>query len=152
MKSLQESLFDNDLKTKELKFRDVYHMIPGHLGMQVSGVPLGNMFAPTKVIKYKNPYRPDDGFCNDFNAGILGIIVDMPVPNKNDFNKNRRSQWCIDLKSKLSEFIKPSWKQSFDEKFNVHLDNITFGKDEYAYVRFDYDNGAGVCKFSFKMK
>ena len=150
MKSLQESLFDKDLVKKDLKFRDVYELLAGHAGMQVWGIPIGPVFSTTKVTKYKNPYYPETGFLNAFNAGLMGIIADMPAPDQKTINNGHLNyDWCQELLSKLGKYVHRDWKWSFDEKFNVALRRAA---KNLIQVVFNYDEGSGVYVYTFKLK
>lgn len=149
MKSLQESLFDVDLKEKELRLRDVYELNDSN-PLRVIGVPIGQMFSETKITKYKNPLYPERGFCNSFNAGLIGIIADMSAPDNKTINNGRLNyDWCQELLSKLGKYVRKDWKWAFDEKFGVDLRRA--GK-ELIQVVFNYDGGSGIYIYTFKLK
>lgn len=151
MKSLKESLFDKDLAKKELKFRDVYKLLPGYAGMQVWGMPIGQMFSTTKIEKYRNPYYPDNGsFVNDFLAKFIGIIVNVQVPSKKDFNDSK-SKWCSQLKTTLRKYVRNDWKQEFDEKFEVLLKNRVSNNSGLISIELQ-DGDVGGYIFNFKIE
>ena len=150
MKSLKESLFDKDLKEKDLKFREVYDLLAGHNGMQVWGMPIGPMFSTTKVTNYKNPYYPETGFFNAFNAGFLGIITDMPVPSEKDFH-NSASKWCGDLNDRLLKYVRNDWKQEYKDKFVVELKNRVSNNSGLISVCLRLGDNGGM-EYIFKRK
>ena len=150
MKSLQESLFDKDLKEKDLKFREVYDLLAGHNGMQVWGMPIGPMFSTTKVTNYKNPYYPETGFFNAFNAGFLGIITDMPVPSEKDFH-NSTSKWCGDLNDRLLKYVRNDWKQEYKDMFIVELKNRVSNNSRLISVCLRLGDNGGT-EYIFKRK
>ena len=159
MKSLRESLFDKDLVKKDLKFRDAYDLLirgiddplAGCTGTRAWGMPIGQMFSSKKIEKYKTPYYPD--ILNKFFAGLLGVITDMPIPDKRDFNKGMYCDWCQKLMSKqyLGKYVLPSWKLEYDRKFEVGLKNRVSNNSSLISLELrDGDNGGYI--FTFKEK
>ena len=119
--------------------------------MQVWGMPLGQVFSPTKVMHYKTPYFPESSFCNEFTAGLLGIIVDMPIPKEKDIDTGTSSDWCRDLTSKLNKYAKNDWKRQYEEKFSVELIRRTPKKDGNVSVSMRLGDFGGI-EFIFKEK
>lgn len=84
MKSLIESLFDNDLIKKDLTIRDACELDAGNLGLRTYGFSIGQMFNVGKLSKYPNPYT--DYHLSGINSldHLIGIIMDQPMPTKSN--------------------------------------------------------------------
>lgn len=151
MKSLQESLFDNNIK-KNLTIREVYCLLVGHEGVWSGGLPIGQMFIASKLLKYPNPYYKDQ--VGDGIAGLLGVIVDLPVPSEKDYNKGINCDWGQNAMKVLKKYIKQSWRHEFDEKFEVNVRKSCLGKDMIE-IRLELYNETHSCvngfyQFTFK--
>lgn len=147
MKSLQESLFDDNI-TKELTVRDACDLLDNNRGVSASGFSIGQMFNVDKIVKYDNPYT--DYHLSGINAldHFIGIIMNQPMPTKSDVKTSDR-KWCDDLKKVLTKYVKRSWKFEWDKKVNVYL--IEYPNDCFA-VSIDFDSGVGSYEFTFKQK
>ena len=126
MKSLKESLFDNNIK-KDVTIREAYCLLAGKDGIWAGGMPIGQMFMANKLLKYPNPYYRDQ--VSDGLAGLLGVIVDLPVPSEIDYNKGSKSKWSENAKNVLNKYIQRSWKPEFDKGFEVNIRKSVLGKD-----------------------
>ena len=115
MKSLVESLFDKDLVKRKLTIRDGYKIMDT-VGIQTSGFHIGQMFDPVKLEHYPNKYDVDYIVITSAMTGLLGIIVDQPIPKDND------EKWSDNLKKILTKYIKRSWKKEWDE--NIDIENV----------------------------
>ena len=149
MKSLKESLFDNNIK-KELTIRDVYELDRTSTGFGVTlhGVPIDHFFDIKKLLKYPNPYILSNVAVIASMVHLLGIVADQPAPIKSTI-KTSDHKWCENLKKILTGYIKRSWKDEWDKKINIYLieyPNNCFG------VSIDYGNGDGSYEFRFKPK
>ena len=149
MKSLQESLFDDNIK-KDLTIRDVCELNQtatgrGLIGM---GIPIGHFFNVEKLKKYPNPYI--DYYFSGVNSldYLIGIIMDQPMPTKSNI-KTSDHKWCEKLKKDLTKYVSRSWKSEWDEKINIYL--IEYPRDCFA-VSIDFDHGSGSYEFVFKPK
>jgi len=118
MKTLQESLFDKDLTTKEITLRDAY--TPADNPIKSWGANILIMFNVSKLSKYPNPYKYDCLYSEELQC-LSGIIMDMPIPSKSDMKLDNKSKWCKDLKEKLDKYIRREWKQQWDNSIDVGL-------------------------------
>lgn len=146
MKSLQESLFDNNLHEKEPSLRSLYK-IRSKGGMDVSGINILNFFSATKLSKYPFLYDRDNIPLLTPTAGLFGIIVDMPVPTDEDFIKDEKSKWSKTLKDRLSKYIWPSYKDMYDD-VDIYIDKGSFKNYDFR-VQFVFDHGAGITSLNF---
>lgn len=105
MKSLQESLFDDNIK-KNPTIREAYGLLTGRTGFEVIGFEVGQMFNVDKLYDYPNPYYPD--MLPPGVAGLLGLIVDQEPPTRKDFLIKGQSPWGTELKKKLTKYVKRS--------------------------------------------
>lgn len=145
MKSLQESLFDQDLVDKEITIRQLYKLLPSNRGLSAMGMPIGQMFSVDKLNKYPHSFDTGRTVSSAFEK-LVGIIVDMPVPTKEDVIASRHSKWSKDLKNKLSKYVKRDWRMEF-EKVDIYLE--VFDHKELLNIDIDYNNGAGIFSFIF---
>ena len=162
MKSLQESLFDTDLVTKELpgfgsyfeftvfNFRDnnVYYTSP---------TPYNSIFSHFKLADLKKKYKPTDisnarfgplwaSFkYNEISAYvkpleyIVSLINDVEIPDPDTFSKSY--EFIDKLVSLLQEKIKPYMKDG-KIRFNAYGsygigDRIVIGIEEVGFRRRD---------------
>jgi hypothetical protein len=152
MKSLQESLFDNNIK-KGITIRQAYCLLAGHERIQTVGMPIGQMFMVNKLSKYPNPYY--EGHMGDGLVGLLGIITDLPVPLEKDYNLGIECDWGQNAKKVLGKYIRRSWKQEFDENFEVNVRESCLGKNMIE-IRLELYNEThsyviGSYQFTFKL-
>ena len=147
MRSLQESLFDDNIK-KNVTIREVCCLLAGNKGVEVYGFPVGQMFNPVKLLHYPNPYYPD--ILQELVANLLGIIVDEEPPTKGDFNVRGQSKWGENLKKKLGKYVKNYWKQEWEEKVQIIINHYRPDLKIFS-VEIDFDHGGGVFRFMFKM-
>ena len=151
MKSLKESLFDDNIK-KLPTIREAYCLLAGKDGTWVGGLPLGQMFMTGKLSKYPNPYYRDQ--VGDGLSGLLGVIVDLPVPSEKDYNKGINCDWGQNAMKVLGKYVKSSWKHEFSEKFEVNVRKSCLGKDMIE-IRLELYNETHSCtngfyQFTFK--
>jgi len=152
MKSLQESLFDDNVK-KDITIREAYCLLAGRDGMWVGGLPLGQMFMANKLSNYPNPYYRDQ--VGDGLSGLLGVITDLPVPSEKDYNKGVNCKWGQNAMKTLGKYIKRSWKHEFNEKFEINVRKSALGKDmiEIRLELMDeiHSSAIGFYQFTFKL-
>lgn len=146
MKSLQESLFDSNLHEKEPFIRNLYK-VRTKRGVECSGVNILSFLSAHKISKY--PFLYDDGNYSLLTplAGFLGVVVDMPVPTKEDFLKDENSKWSKTLKDKLSKYILSSYKSMFND-VDIYIDDD--GTTYDFRVQFIFDHGAGITSLKFE--
>ena len=147
MKSLQESLFDNNIN-KEVTIRQAYCLLAGRGGLEAFGFEVGQMFNVDKLYDYPNPYYPD--MFSPGIAGLLGLIVDQEPPTRKDFLVKGQSPWGEELKKKLTKYVKRSWKQEWDKKLEVIIDQFAPNNKIFS-IELDFDHGTGVYRFLFKL-
>ena len=147
MKSLQESLFDNNIN-KEVTIRQAYCLLAGRSGLEAFGFEVGQMFNVDKLYDYPNPYYPD--MFSPGIAGLLGLIVDQEPPTRKDFLVKGQSPWGEELKKKLTKYVKRSWKQEWDKKLEVIIDQFAPNNKIFS-IELDFDHGTGVYRFLFKL-
>lgn len=150
MKSLQESLFDDNIK-KELTIRQTHDLVnePGIRGVRASGIPIGYLFVTNKLLKY--PYPWEDANIIDSVNCLIGIIGDQPVPSKS--SSSELEKWGKNMKKVLSKYVARAWKKEWDDKIKVYIKNWSTGSfSGYFSVIISYDYGAGTYEFVFKPK
>ena len=147
MKSLQESLFDNNIN-KEVTIRQAYCLLAGGAGFEVFGFEVGQMFNVDKLYNYSNPYYPD--MLSPGIAGLLGLIVDQEPPTRKDFLVKGQSPWGEELKKKLTKYVKRSWKQEWDKKLEVIIDQFAPNNKIFS-IELNFDHGTGIYRFLFKL-
>ena len=147
MKSLQESLFDNNIN-KEVTIRQAYCLLAGRGGLEAFGFEVGQMFNVDKLYDYPNPYYPD--MFSPGIAGLLGLIVDQEPPTRKDFLVKGQSPWGEELKKKLTKYVKRSWKQEWDKKLEVIIDQFAPNNKIFS-IELDFDHGTGIYRFLFKL-
>jgi len=147
MKSLQESLFDDNIK-KNPTIREAYCLLSGRAGFEVFGFEVGQMFNVDKLYDYPNPYYPD--MFSPGVAGLLGLIVDQEPPTRKDFLVKGQSPWGAELKKKLTKYVKRSWKQEWDKKLEVIIDLFAPNSKIFS-IELDFDHGTGIYRFLFKL-
>ena len=143
MKSLAESLFDDDLVTKKFRIRDVYKLLENSRGIFASGFPISAMFDSNKVNEYPNPYHGSSLESVSIEH-LIGIIADQEIPDLD--NSSRIEKWCKDLKKTLSKYIKRSWKKEWDDKVNISL---TYHTKYYLGICIEFGHGDGELEFVF---
>ena len=152
MKSLQESLFDDNIK-KNPTIREAYCLLAGRDGMQAGGMMVGELFDSNKLRKYPEPYYQD--MLGSGLAGLVGVVVDLPVPDKSDYNKGIYSDWSQGAMKVLRKYIKKSWLHHFDEYFGVNVRKSVLGKDmmDIRLELNDPETGStnGYYQFTFKL-
>ena len=144
MKTLQESLFDNDLTAKEITLRDAYTSTVQTI--KSWGANIFMMFNVFKLSKYPNPYKYDHKYPESLQC-LSGIIMDMPVPSKSDIKQCNKSKWCKDLKEKLDKYIKREWKQQWDDSVEVWL---VKEKSHELIIEIDLDKFMGVVQWNLE--
>ena len=144
MKSLQESLFDDNIK-KNLKFRDVFDVKSENV-FRIEGFDIFRMFSVNKVVKYENPLHISKD--QPFAAGFLGIIGDLPMPKENEFNKD--CDWSKQAYKIIRKYISNSWKYEYDRSCKISLK----GNHDLSEidVEFEMCNGIGKTHCFFKRK
>ena len=149
MKSLQESLFDDNIK-KTLTIRDVCVLNQTNTGRGIiaHGMPIGQMFSAEKIRKYPHPYDTQNNSFYNLLDCLIGIIVDQPMPSKSEIRTSGET-WCNNLKKVLTKYIFRSWRSEWDKKCDVYL--IEYPHDCFA-VSIDFDCGTGSYEFIFKPK
>lgn len=149
MKSLQESLFDDNIK-KDLTIRDVCELNPTKTGRGITaiGMPIGQMFSAQKIRKYPHPYDIQNSSVYNLLDYFVGIIVDQPMPSKSNI-KTSDHKWCENLKKVLTKYVTRSWRSEWDKKINIYL--IEYPNDGFA-VSIDFECGTGSYEFLFKQK
>lgn len=147
MKSLQESLFDDNIK-KDLTIRQLCEISTSSRGITAVGVPIGYFFSVKKLLEYPNPYNWEKIASNNVLNYLIGVIVDQPMPSKSNI-KTSDHKWCENLKKALTKYIMRPWKNEWDKKINVYL--IEYPNDGFA-VSIDFDSGIGSYEFLFKQK
>lgn len=150
MKSLQESLFDDNIK-KDLTIRQACDLAdePGIRGIRADGVPVGYLFDIKKLLKYPNPLeltnRLDSVNC------LIGIIADQPIPSKS--SNSELEKWGENMKKVLSKYVARTWRKEWDDKIEVYIKNWSAGSfTGYFSVIISYDGEAGTYEFIFKPK
>jgi len=151
MKSLQESLFDDNIK-KDLTIRDVCELNPTKTGRGIiaAGIPIGYFFSVDKLKKYPHPY--DTTSNPEYNSldYLIGVIVDQPMPSTSNIKTyDYKWKWCENLKKTLTKYVTRSWRSEWDKKIDIYL--IEYPNDCFA-VSIDFDCGAGSYEFLFKQK
>ena len=146
MKSLQESLFDDNIK-KEVTIRQAYCLVAGRDGFEAYGFEIGQMFNPNKLCNYPDPYYPDMYAAGI--AGLLGIIVDQTPPTRKDLLVKGQSEWGAELKKKLSKYVSRPWKQEWEDKVMIKVDSFAMN-GRVISIEINLDNGMGVYRLTFK--
>ena len=149
MKSLKESLFDNNIK-KDLTIRDVCDLNQTNTGRGIiaAGMPIGQMFSAKKIRKYPHPYDIQNSSGLNLLDYFVGIIVDQPMPSKTDI-KTSNVKWCENLKKVLTKYVERGWRLEWDKKVDIYL--IEYPNDCFS-VSIDFDCGTGSYEFLFKQK
>ena len=110
MKTLQESLFDKDLTTKEITLGSAYEL-NDKKPLERSGMNPIMMFDISKLEKYPNQ-ADVHLFIPSSIKRLTAIVMDMPVPTKQDIDQDNNSQWCKELKER---FLKEQMKQKIQK-------------------------------------
>lgn len=142
MKSLQESIFDDDLEKKEFTLRDMSCILAGTRGFSAHGAPIGYMFNVNRLKNYPNPYYQN--LFSDSLSGLLGIIMDQPVPTR---DRKNLDQWCDTLKKELKKYISRAWLSEFNDKLTI---NFYFDMPNKKYYTITFDKDIGEYVFCFK--
>lgn len=142
MKTLQESLFDKDLTTKEITLRHAYTPTDNN-PIKSWGANIMMMFDASKISKYPNPYEYEYKYPEGLQC-LSGIIMDMPVPSKSDIKQGNKSKWCKDLKEKFDKYIRREWKQQWDDSVEVWLAE----KSHVLIIEIDLDKFMGIIQWN----
>ena len=150
MKSLKESLFDDNIK-RELTIRQTHDLAdePGIRGVRACGVPIGYFFDVKKLLRYPNPLDMDTR-ADSINC-LIGIIADQPLPPKS--NSSELEKWGENMKKILTKYVARAWKKEWDDKIEVYIKNWSTGPLlGYFSVIISFDGKAGTYEFIFKPK
>ncbi len=144
MKSLVESLFDNNIK-KDLTIRQVCELSTSPRGIAAAGVPMGYFFNIKKLKEYENPFVTNG---SDVINCLIGIIADQPMPLlTGGMVWDKSNEWCANLKKILTKYTSRNWRYEWDKKVNIFL--IKYNNGMFG-VSIDYDSGSGSYEFIFK--
>jgi len=133
MKTLQESLFDNNLASKDLHMKDVYTL--HDINISMSSVNVRCLFDDDKLRRY-----PDqtDYFKWIENPGLRVQVLCRILMNQPIIKRNEAKKWASNFKDELSKYLKSGNKTTWqhlagiylyynnDKKLEVDIGDLTF--------------------------
>ena len=133
MKTLQESLFDKDIVTKDLTFGDLYEPVSiSSYGIAHAGevyTDIANVFIESKLKKSATPMDVTklpgvEIFCSkrgkEAMSYIIGIVMELPAKKFTDWGTK-------DYEDELTRVFRPLVKKPYqDHGFKIDVDNISY--------------------------